>query len=436
MGISQAMYTGVSGLTINADGMSVIANNIANANSKGFKRDRAEFEDLLSVDLGTGNSQLGRGAKLREIKTIHSQGGLQVTDSLTDLAIQGQGFFIVSNPNTEVQESAGKFYTRVGSFQFDKDGYLSDAIGSRVQGYIADVDGNLTSRLSDVRIQTSNVPPAATRNVMMNVNLDSRKEPLEIDFDINAPEKTSNFSNTISIFDSQGRTHQMTVWYNRIPDDEGISWQWRATVDGKEVSDSDGPIKQIANGSLKFDQKGNLIGEETEASEVNFVGGALPQQLLKFDFGKNMGEEGGNGVNASTCIAAKSNTQFHNQDGFESGNLKSLKIGLDGVVTGLFTNGLQKTIGALAIGNFENQNGLQKAGRNMFYATQESGPAKIGLPQTGTRGSIYSSSLEESNVDLATEFVNMIMTQRAFQANSRSITTTDTMVEEVVNLKR
>jgi flagellar hook protein FlgE len=183
MGISQAMYTGVSGLTVNADGMSVIANNIANANAKGFKRDRAEFEDLLSVDLG-GSSQMGRGARLRDVKTIHSQGGLQVTDSLTDLAIQGQGFFIVSNPNTEVQESAGKFYTRVGSFQFDKDGYLSDTIGGRVQGYLADQEGNLSSRLSDVRIQTSNIPPAQTANILMNVNLDSRKDVLEQEFSL------------------------------------------------------------------------------------------------------------------------------------------------------------------------------------------------------------------------------------------------------------
>lgn len=435
MGISQAMYTGVSGLTVNADGMSVIANNIANANAKGFKRDRAEFEDLLSVDLG-GSSQMGRGARLRDVKTIHSQGGLQVTDSLTDLAIQGQGFFIVSNPNTEIQESAGKFYTRVGSFQFDKDGYLSDTIGGRVQGYLADQEGNLSSRLSDVRIQTSNIPPNATKEILLNVNLDSRKDVLEQEFDMAYPEKTSNFSNSISIFDSQGRAHQMTVWYHREPSDEGIDWKWYATVDGKEVTDSEGPLKQVGSGMIKFDQKGNLQSEETFESVVNFAGGSLPNQELKFDFGKNMGAEGGNGVGASTAIAARANTLFHSQDGFESGNLKSLKINLDGTVIGLFTNGLQKTIASLALASFENNNGLQKAGRNMFYSGIESGPPKIGQPQSGTRGSIYSSSLEESNVDLATEFVNMIMTQRAFQANSRSITTTDTMVEEVVNLKR
>lgn len=150
MGISQSLYTGVTGLSVNADGMAVIANNIANSNARGFKYDRAEFEDLLSSDLGSGGSgaQLGRGARLRDVKTIHTQGGLAVTDNLTDLAIQGSGFFVVSNPKSESQESGGQFFTRVGSFYFDKDGYfLSDASGGHIQGYQADQDGILSSKL-------------------------------------------------------------------------------------------------------------------------------------------------------------------------------------------------------------------------------------------------------------------------------------------------
>ena len=439
MPISQSLYTGVTGLSVNADGMSVIANNIANANAKGFKKDRAEFEDMLSMDLSTGSgaAQVGRGSRLRDVRTIHSQGGLAVTDNLTDMAIQGMGFFVLSNPNTEVQENSGKFYSRTGSFVFDKDGYLADTDGSRVQGYMVNGDNAMSTRLNDIRIETNSIPPQATQTVQFDLNLDARSKISEGEFDLNKPELTSNFNNTTTIFDSYGQAHQMTTYFRRMEDTDGISWQWHATVDGKEVTDADGTeMKEIGTGTIRFNDKGSLIEEETEFSEVNFLGGAAVGQVIDFDFGKNMGEEGGNGVGATTAIAAKSITNFHTQDGFEAGNIKSLKIELDGKIKGIYTNGLVRDIGAVALATFENQDGLMKSGRNQFFSTIDSGPPKIGAAQSGTRGSIFASSLEESNVDLASEFVNMIMTQRGFQANSRSITTTDSMYEEVLNLKR
>jgi flagellar hook protein FlgE len=440
MAISQSLYTGVTGLSVNSDGMAVIANNIANANAKGFKRDRAEFEDMLSLDLstGAGAAQIGRGARLRDVKTIHTQGGLAVTDNLTDMAIQGMGFFVVSNPNTEVQESAGKFYTRVGSFIFDKDGYLSDSAGGHVQGFMANELGTLSTRLTDVRIETNSIPPQATTKLMLDVNLDAREKLMEEPFDLAKAELTSNFNNTTTIFDSQGGSHQMTVYFRRVPDDAGLSWEWHATVDGKEVTDPDGDfkLKEVGKGLVKFDAKGNLLDEQTDNFEINFVGGAAPQQKVDLDFGKNIATEGGNGVGSATSIAAKSVTNFHSQNGYEAGNIKSLRVELDGTIYGVYTNGNIRPLGAVALATFENQDGLMKAGRNQFYASIDSGPPKIGMAQSGTRGSIFASSLEESNVDLAQEFVNMIMTQRGFQANSRSITTTDSMYEEVINLKR
>ncbi len=440
MGIAQALYTGVTGLSVNADGMSVIANNIANANAKGFKRDRAEFEDLLSSDLssGGGSAQIGRGARLRDVRTIHTQGGLKVTDNITDLAIQGMGFFVVTNPGTEVQESAGKFYTRAGSLHFDKDGFLADSGGGRIQGYMSDANGLLSTRLTDVSIATNNIPPNPTNKVSLNVQLDSRSEVLEQPWDVNAPEKTSNWSTTMSVFDSHGRAHQATAYFRKMAaDEEGVRWEYHAVVDSKEVTDAEGgPWKEFGSGVLTFDRMGHLLREEPNESLVNFNNGAYADQEIKFDFGKSIDEEGGNGTGATVSIAAASNTVFHAQDGYEAGNLKSLSIGLDGKITGSFTNGTQRVLSAIALATFENENGLQKAGRNQFFSSMDSGPPKIGMPQTGTRGSLYASSLEESNVDLAGEFVNMILSQRMFQANSRSITTTDTMIEEVINLKR
>ncbi len=439
MPISQSLYTGVTGLSVNSDGMAVIANNIANANAKGFKRDRAEFEDLLSMDLtsGAGSAQIGRGARLKDVRTMHTQGGMAVTDNLTDLAIQGMGFFVLANANTEVQESAGKFYTRTGSFVFDKDGYLSSSDGGRLQGYMSNELGVLSSRLSDVRIETNSIAPQGTQKLQLDINLDAREKVMEEPFDVNKGEITSNFNTTITVFDSYGGSHQTTVFFRRLEDEEGPTWQWHAAVDGKEVVDAGGDkMKEIGSGKVRFDAKGNLAEEITDFSEVNFAGGPLQGQIVDFDFGKNILTEGGNGVSASTSIAAKSVTNFHQQNGYEAGNLKSMRVDLDGSIIGVYTNGLVKTLGALALATFENQDGLMKGGRNLFYGSIESGPAKIGMAQTGTRGSIFASSLEESNVDLAQEFVQMIMTQRGFQANSRSITTTDTMYEEVLNLKR
>lgn len=440
MGIAQALYTGVTGLSVNADGMSVIANNIANANSKGFKRDRASFEDLLSLSLssGSGPAQIGRGSRLAAVKTMHTQGGLTVTDNLTDIAIQGSGFFIISDPQSEAQETAGKFYTRVGALQFDKDGYFSNSAGARVQGYMADDDGVLSSRLTDIRIETNSIPPKATKTLNLNVQLDSRSKILEKEWSPLDPVKTSNFNASMSVFDSHGRAHQASIFFRKISaTEEGVEWEWHALVDNKEVTDPDeGDFKEFANGVAKFNKFGLLLEEITNESSVNFSNGAFPGQVIGFDFGRNTGEEGGKGINASTSIAGDSVTVYHQQNGYEAGQLKSLNIGLDGIVTGVFTNGIEKRLGGIGMATFANQDSLQKAGKNMFYSTIDSGPANIGLPQTGTRGSLYASSLEESNVDLAGEFVKMITTQRLFQANSRSITTTDTMIEEVINLKR
>ena len=439
MAITQALYTGVTGLSVMSDTMSVVANNLANANSKGFKYDRAEFDDLLSMDMGTsaGSAQIGRGARLSDVRTIHTQGGLSITDRLTDLAVQGNGFFVVRNPMGEKAEAGGMFYTRVGSFHFDKDGYLSDKTGGRLQGYQADEAGRLSPKLDDIRIVTNNLPPQQTKVLKMNVNLDSRAEVLEGEFDINNPQDTSNFVNSINVFDSHGTKHNLTTYFRRVEDDDGISFEWFATADGSELTDADGEkIKEVGRGKVRFNSEGVLLEEETTEFSASFTKGAIPDQFIEFDFGENIGEEEGNGVGASSSVAADSVTVFHSQDGYEAGNIKSLKIDLDGKIKGYYTNGLEKTLGAFALSTFENVDGLMKAGRNQFYATVESGAPRTGVPQSGVRGSIYASTLEESNVDMAQQFVEMIRTQRGFQANSRSITTSDTMIEEVVNMKR
>ena len=244
------------------------------------------------------------------------------------------------------------------------------------------------------------------------------------------PRKTSNFNTTVSVFDSKGAAHQLTTYFRKVSADNenGSVWEWRAMVDGKELQDPPEGEKlvEVGNGTVSFNRYGFLQEEVTENFDVTWNNGSFENQVIEYDFGTNVGDEEGNGINSSTSIAAESITVFHQQDGFESGNLQSLRIDQDGGIFGLFTNGLERKLAAIALATFENMDGLEKAGKNMFYSTNKSGPAKIGLPQTLGRGSLYASSLEESNVDLAGEFVDMIMTQRLFQANSRSITTTVT----------
>ena len=445
MGVAQSLYTGVTGLSVPADSMSVVANNMANANATGFKRDRAEFADLLLRDTRTETqaAKIGKGAHLANVRTMHTQGSLKVTDNLTDLAIQGSGFLVLAQPGSNGQASAGKMFTRAGALHFDKDGFFASGSGGRVQGYVADAEGTMSARLSDIRIETNTIPPRATNNLKLNLQLDSRVDMIKENFDAKQPDKTANFSTAMTVFDSHGRAHQASVFLRKTnAGEDGIEWDWHALVDSKEVTDGDkSPFKEFANGHIKFDKFGFIKDEMTTKSSVNFSNGAFAGQEIKFDFGRRPTRDGveakeDKGAGATTSIAGNSMTVFHQQDGYEAGQLQSLKIAEDGIVTGVYSNGIQRTIAGIALATFSNQDALDKAGNNMFLSNPASGPANIGLPKTGLRGALFSSSLEESNVDLAQEFVDMITTQRAFQANSRSITTTDSLLEDIINLKR
>lgn len=457
MSVTYSMYSGVSGLKGNSDMMAVISNNIANSNTRGYKTDRAEFEDLLAVSLNE-NSQLGRGVRLRNIKTIHTQGAVSNTGVVTDLAIQGEGFFVVKNATNESADSGGNLFTRLGAFQFDRDGYLADSLGGRLQGYMADSMGRLSTKLSDVQIASNSIPPTATQVVTMNTNLDVRARPPLREFDIKDPEGTSNFQSTVSIFDSFGATHACTVYFSKVEEGGVNKWKWHATIPGNELAENPGFDDKgnqiaglIASGEIEFDPDGNPklayqlsdgrkvfhdVQNRTDAFDIRFANGSKPQ-AVQFNFGPAV-DPLTNDIStlSSTSTATKSSTMFHSQDGHEAGYLKSLKIEADGSIQGVFTNGLQRRLGGVALATFASNDNLTKIGRNSYMSNNKSGAPRIGMPQTGSRGSLSSASIEESNVDLADQFVNMITTQRAFQANSKSITTTDAMLDEVIGLKR
>jgi flagellar hook protein FlgE len=276
-------------------------------------------------------------------------------------------------------------------------------------------------------------------------------------FNLENPVDSSNFVTAVTIFDNFGNGRQANIYFSRTNETDKNAWEWHALVDGNEISatppkDSKGKVMpfQIAQGRVEFDESGNPVlpfftksgepiqidvAQKSDAVDVQFVNGAKPQKI-QFNFGPAIGSDGKLGVQGSTSIAAKSGVAYHSQDGYETGYLKTIKIDIDGSVRGIYTNGLERRLGAVALASFPNNHGLQKVGRNNYVYTPKAGEPRIGLAQTGSRGSVYSSSLEESNVDLAQQFVDMILTQRGFQANSKSVTTTDTMLEEVINLKR
>jgi len=455
MAIHYALFSGVSGLAVNTDSMGVISNNIANSNTRAFKADRAEFEDLLAVNLNEF-SQLGRGVRLRSITTNFTQGALSHTGGITDMAIQGEGFFVMRTGGADMGSSGALTYTRQGTFRFDRDGYISDIHGQKLQGFLAGQDGKLETRMQDMQISTTSVTPVPTTKVTMNVNLDLREPVLIEDFDPRRPNETSNYASTVTMYDNFGQSHQATVYFAKDRD-KSNSWNWYATIDGAEIKDAQQfdelgqPLPHIiGKGEISFDENGKPVMnfrtkegkpsfidvmEQSDAHEIQFANGSAPQKV-QFNFGAMEDELGKVGKTTSTSLATRSSTLYHSQNGSEAGYLKSLKIDQEGNLRAVYTNGLERRLGSIALATFPSPAGLQKTGQNCYGQTYRSGEPSVGIPQTGTRGSVYSASLEESNVDLASQFVDMITTQRGFQANSKTITTSDSMLEEIIGLNR
>ncbi|NOZ86301.1 MAG: flagellar hook protein FlgE [Deltaproteobacteria bacterium] len=438
MSLLKSLYTGVSGLTVNGIGLDVVSDNIANVNTIGFKRSRAAFQDLLSETLLGANTlaQLGGGAGLEDINQCFEQGSLQMTNSATDLAISGDGFFIV---NGSVNGQTGNFYSRAGQFVLDNDGYLVNQSGLKVQGWSADQDGNISGTIGDLRITGTTAPPRATTSATIAANLDA-DATIGAAFDATDPEGTSNFNTSVTVFDSLGRSHQVELYFrkNSSYDPTGPTdarWEWYALVDGGEITGGTAGTYEIeAQGTLDFDENGALDVVATTTNDFDFAG-AAQNQAIAFDFGDDI-TSGGTGLGGCTSFGGASSLMYVDQDGYSVGTILGVQIQSDGSIVGTYSNSESRVIGKVALANFANPQGLEKWGGNLWVGNEDSGNPIIGEANTGGRGAISPNSLEQSNVDLAEEFVSMIKYQRGFQASSRSITTADQLLQEVVNIKR
>lgn len=426
MGILRSFNIGVSGLQATGQGMGVIGDNIANAGTNGFKASRAEFQDVLATSLKgiDGGDQFGAGTKLAHIKSLMTQGDIARTDSITDLAINGDGFFQVDAP-------FGKGYTRDGSLHFNKDGELVNGDGYQVNGFQSNEAGEITNRLGPIKLGNTTIPASATSEVKVNMNLDSRQEIKQ--FDINDPERTSNFSHTLTVYDNVGTARLINMYYNKTADNQ---WTYRVLVDGADANNgTPGEMVQMAQGNILFSDTGKLQNVTQTQNAFNFNKGAAPNQQIQFDFGETLAE-GGDGLNASTQYGSGSALARHTQDGASAATLASMSFNDDGVLTAVYDNGESRSIAQIAIAKFENNEGLFKVGKNLFKESRNSGQPALGKPSEAGRGEVLSKSMELSNVDIANEFVGLMTAQRNFQANARTLTTADQMLQEVLNIKR
>ncbi len=425
MSILSSLFSGISGLNTNGNAMAVIGDNIANVNTIGFKSTSVTFEDLLGASVGQGNA-IGAGTTLSSLNFDFNQGAFETTGVATDLAIDGKGFFVVA-------KEGSNYFARAGRFHFDKDGVLINNAGYHVQGFQADENGNVTSQVGDLSID-HNAPPQATTDVNVAANLDSRVTTPAA-FDINDTAATANFSTTLSIYDSLGNSHFLNLFFRKA---SPLNWEWHAAVPKDDVSNplaTDTTLTEVGDGVLNFTTGGGLFDETTNTPiTIKWQSGAADSNIAP-DFGTNINTEGSTtGLDGSTDFGSESAVVTQTQNGFGAGALTNMGVNPNGDIEGVFSNGGTRVLGRIAMASFANQGGLRRLGGGIFVETTDSGQALVGAPDTGARGVVTSAALEKSNVDLATQFVNMIQIQRGYQANTRTIRTTDQMLVDLIGL--
>lgn len=422
-----SLFTAVSGMAANGESLSVIGDNIANQNTVGFKASDVSFGDILSQSMsgGSGASQIGRGVLMTAVTPVFSQGSFQTSSNGLDLAIDGNGFFMVNNANTTARS-----YTRAGQFTLDRNGYIVNPDGLRLQGYLADATGNITGTIGDLAVAAVQNPAVATTIADLGVNLNASAANSAawtyVGGTTNLPNSAQyDSTSTLTVYDSQGGAHNVNVYFAKTANNA-----WTAHY---VYLDSTGVYQQTAaTQNLAFTTSGALQADNDAV--LAFVwGGGVANGAITFDYGTSIAE-GGTGLDGTTQYNAPFSVLSINQNGYAAGALKNIQVGQDGIITGVFTNGQTRSVGQVALAKFIAPTQLTKMGRNLFAESFGSGQPVIGAPDTSGLGKIDSNSLELSNVDLANEFVKMIAAQRGFEANSKMITTSDDLLRTLTNL--
>jgi flagellar hook protein FlgE len=428
------MFTGISGLRSHQTMIDVTGNNIANVNTSGFKSNSVVFQDVLSQTLrgagqpstvvgGTNPSQVGLGVRVAAITTNLSQGSIQRTNRPTDIALEGDGYFILDGPG-------GRNFTRNGAMSLDANGFLVSQEGNFVQGWQADINGVVNSAASATKIKIpvgELIAPQPTTEIKFNGNLPS-----------SAPISTVVTNSTI-IYDPNGNEVNVSVAYTKTTGPGVYPSNWSVVVTGTPAG-SVTTTTLLPAASVSFDATGNMLTPALSGTpQRRFLtvpaNGATGTNAFNLDFGGLL-PSGITDPLRATGFADTRSINAVTQDGSAEGTLESFSIGQDGLISGAYSNGRSKPIGQIALALFSNPEGLEKSGGNNFIETVNSGLPQIGVASIGGRGLMAAGALEMSNVDLAQEFTNLIVGQRGFQANSRVITTSDEILQELVNIKR
>jgi flagellar hook protein FlgE len=578
MGILSSLFAGVSGLNANGTALSVIGNNIANLSTVGFKGSKATFADLISSSIsgGSGAIQTGIGVALTSVQGNFSQGSLATSSNVLDLAIDGNGFFIVEDAQ------GGTFYSRAGLFRLDRNNNVVDPTGFKLQGFLADTAGTITGTIGDISLPSTTASPRATTTALVAANLNSATAPTGVrgnvvasaasttttaggnnsftvnvngdgaqtitvangltgsalataiqnavralvpndpfkaaayagftasvnasniftftsgmtgttnnsttgtgtvvvtanggdtlaanlnmltptsttgtDFLLADPPASSNFSTSMTVFDSLGNSHLLTTYFTKVGEN---SWNYNTVAAASDVVtanyhssniDTSLGIVRVGSGTLTFGTDGTLDRESTVirydtgtaagtsgavpgSLQVDFTG-ATQDQLITMNFGSSVTTDGGSGLDGTTQFGSTSALVQQTQDGFAAGSLQAFSVDANGIINGRFSNGQLRALAQVVLARFPDPIGLTRTGKNTFAQSGNSGQPVTGTPDSAGLGRVLSNSLELSNVDLGESFIDMIAAQRGFQANSRVITTSDEILQELVNLKR
>jgi flagellar hook protein FlgE len=400
----------LSGLNAAQADLSVTANNIANANTTGFKQSRAEFADFFPVSAyGLADNAIGSGVRLDRVAQQFSQGTVNFTNSALDLAISGEGFFTLS-------DSGSMVYSRSGAFGTDRNGYVVNASGQRLQVFppIAGTSSFDTAQLSDLRMSTADNPPAATTRIEAGYTLPANASvPTVTPFDATDP-NSFNHTTAVTIYDSLGAAHQASLFFVKTANPN--EWEMYSQVDGGAVGGAQ-TLQYSTSGTLTSPVGGDIVLPASATTT-----GSAPLNLTV-------------NVSASTQYGERFSVARLSQDGFTTGRLSGIEVGDGGVVQARYTNGQSSPLGQLALATFPNNQGLQQIGDTVWAESFNAGSAIRGIAGSGSFGLVQSGALEASNVDLTEQLVNMITAQRNFQANAQMISTSDQVTQTIINIR-
>ena len=455
---------GLSGLEAQSQNLAVIGNNVANASTVGFKSSETLFSDVYANSLtGSGATQIGIGVKVGAVEQSFTQGNITASSNPLDIAINGDGFY-------EMSDNGAISYTRNGQFQLDKSGFITNASGERLQGYAVNAGGVLqTGSTQDLQINTQNIAPKQTANVDVQLNLNAQ-DALPVTAAFNPTDPTSyNNSSSVTIYDSEGVAHTLQTYYVKTqptpaaaPGAVEAQWAVYGTLDGKNLDGSafstgtftsDGPLAVLtfnSNGAI------DTVNTTANSSAAGIAQGpaapapTIPPAAISTESTNNAAEffiqpiinDGAStpmsfGLNftGTTQYGAPFATAALTQDGYTSGQLSGFSASANGTIVGTYTNGQSQTLGQIALADFTDPNGLQNLGNNQYAATATSGQALVGVPGTGRLGVLQSGATEDSNVDLTAQLVSMITAQENYQANAQTVKTENDLLQTLVTLR-